>query len=248
MTEDDKLRPIRRTLTGVLIFQLVLAAFLFLGDVGRDFTLPNGAPKAPDFDLPTQPGDQTRRFNPSLPAGPGLDTGPMPERLVLDPLEPDDSGGRVLLTGKIEHGDAERIVTQLRATEAKTIVVHSPGGSVLDALTIGRAIRKAGLNTTLRESDVCVSACPYMFAGGLRRQVAKGGRVGLHQHYYGENTFLPAFLAVQNIQSGQAQVMRFLDDMGVDPRMMIHGLATPPQSIYLLSPVELSDYKLVTAE
>jgi hypothetical protein len=40
--------------------------------------------------------------------------------------------------------------------------------------------------------------------------------------------------------------MRYLDDMGVDPMALVHGLATPPKSIYLLSPEELEEYRFVT--
>lgn len=243
MNDQEKLRPIRRMLTGVLAFQLVLAAFLFLGDMGRDFSLPTRGPSAPGFDQPVRPGDQTREYDPTLPTSPGTQIdGPMPDRLVLQPLD----DGRAMLTGRIEQGDADRITTQIAASEAGEIVLHSPGGNVADALEIGRAIRASGKTTALRARDVCLSACPYMLAGGTERRVEDGGRVGLHQHYFGENTFLPAFLAVRDIQRGQAEVMRHLDEMGVDPMVLVKGLSTPPQSIYVLTPEELSEFQMVT--
>ena len=68
----------------------------------------------------------------------------------------------------------------------------------------------------------------------------------MHQHYYGENTFLPAFMAVQDIQRGQGEVMRYLDEMGVDPMVLTHALSTPPQSIYLLTAEEMERYLVVT--
>ncbi|WP_407493186.1 hypothetical protein [Pseudooceanicola sp. MF1-13] len=243
ISDQEKLRPIRRMLTGVLAVQLVLGAVLFLGDIGRDFSLPTTGPAAPRFDMPTRPGDQTRRYDPEMPAGPGTQIdGPMPERLVIEPLD----DGRALLTGRIGPGDGDRLVTQIESSTATTFVLHSPGGSVQDALIVGRALRDAGKTTELRSTDVCLSACPYMLAGGETRQVADGGRVGLHQHYFGENTFLPAFLAVQDIQRGQGEVMRYLDEMGVDPMALVHGLATPPKSIYVLSRDELEEYRFVT--
>lgn len=242
--DQQKLRPIRRMLTGVLAFQIVLAAVLFLGDLGRDFSLPSRGPKAPGFDQPVSPGDQRREYNPTMPAGPGTQIdGPMPERLVLQPLD----DGRALLTGRIGPGDGQRVATQIAASDARVIVLHSPGGSVMDAIEVGRAIRTAGKATAMRATDVCLSACPYMLAGGTERTVAEGGRVGVHQHYYGENTFLPAFLAVRDIQRGQAEVMRHLDDMGVDPMVMVPGLTTPPESIYVLTPEELSESRLANA-
>ncbi|KGM47918.1 hypothetical protein [Pseudooceanicola atlanticus] len=242
ISDQEKLRPVRRMLTGVLAFQLVLAAFLFLSDIGRDFSLPTTGPRAPGFEQPTRPGDQTRRYDPTMPAGPGVETGPMPDRLILDPVD----GSVALLTGRIEAGDGERIATQIAASPAPTIAIHSPGGSVRDALEIGRAIRQAGKATIIRDAEVCLSACPYIFAAGTTRTAAEDARIGVHQHYYGENTLLPAFLAVQDIQRGQGEVMRHLDQMGVDPMLLTHGLSTPPQSIYILTREELESYDLVT--
>ena len=71
--------------------------------------------------------------------------------------------------------------------------------------------------------------------------------MGLHQHYFGENTLLPAYLAVEDIQRGQADVMRFLSDMGIDLLVMQHALSTPPDEIYILLPEELQRYGFVPA-
>ncbi|MGI3167802.1 hypothetical protein ACRARG_01535 [Pseudooceanicola sp. C21-150M6] len=243
ISDAEKLKPIRRTLGWVLGFQLVLGAVLFLGDIGRDFSWPSSGPKAPRFETPVSPGDQTRRYEPTLPAAPGIETtGPMPTRMVLTT---DDEGGR-LLTGRIQPGDGARIARELAAGGAEPVRLHSPGGSVSDALEIGRAIRTKGIATRMGAEDVCLSACPYVFAGGVERSAAEGARLGVHQHYYGENTLLPAFLAVQDIQRGQGEVMRYLDQMGVDPMLLSHGMATPPDAIYILSAEELGEYGLVT--
>jgi hypothetical protein len=93
--------------------------------------------------------------------------------------------------------------------------------------------------------EICLSACPYMLAGGATREIAPEALVGVHQHYFGENTLLPAYLAVEDIQRGQADVMTFLDDMGIDPLIMQHALSTPPDEIYILLPAELIRYGFV---
>ena len=93
---------------------------------------------------------------------------------------------------------------------------------------------------------VCLSACPYILASGVERQVHKDAYVGVHQHSYGESTVLPAFLAIEDIQRGQGEVMEYLDAMGIDLRLMQHALATPPQEIYILIPEELERYALAT--
>lgn len=246
----------RRALTAILVFQLGLAGLLVFGDLGRDFSLPSRGPGVPDFDQPARPGDQTRTYDPGTfpatrPAPGGPDTrpsGPMPDRLTLE-----TEGGALLLTGTIAPGDGARLkklLTERIGTwegRLPEVILNSPGGSVSDALELGRALRDTGLDTRMRETDICLSACPYLFAGGVERRAEAGARIGVHQHYFGENTLLPAFTAVSDIQRGQGAVMRYLDEMGVDPMMMAPGLATPPDEIYLLLPEELTEFRLVTA-
>lgn len=243
----------RTALRLVLVLQIGLACALAATDLARavppgalpsslPFTLPGFGP--PDFEMPVAPGDQRRRFSPddlrALPA-----VGDMPSRLLFERAD-----AAIRLTGQIAPGDGARFAEWLEgngrsATEA---VLHSTGGSVADALEIGRALRAAGLDTRVAEDRICLSACPYVFAGGVARSVEDGGALGVHQHFHGENAYLPAFLAIEDIQSGQASVMAYLVEMGVDPRMMIPAMATPPAQIYVLLPEELADYGLVTSD
>lgn len=228
-----------RVLTGVLIFQLGLAALLIIGDLKDGFTLPRFGPKAPELTQPIRPGDQTRRFRPTQP-GPTPGT-PLPERLVLTALA---GGEAILLEGGIREGDAERIAKQIEdLPRAPTrVILNSPGGSVRDALDLGRVLRRADMSTELRDGDICYSACPYLLASGIARTIPASASVGVHQHYFGENTLLPAFVAVEDIQRGHGEVMRYLDDMGIDPLVMSHALVTPPDEIYVLLPEELVRY------
>lgn len=88
------------------------------------------------------------------------------------------------------------------------IVLRSPGGNVDSAIEMGRLIRKRGLSvaiggTRLRDCPIseplcstgwregakgtvysvsyCLSACPYMLAGGVRRMFGLFSFVGVHQ-------------------------------------------------------------------
>lgn len=115
-------------------------------------------------------------------------------------------------------------------------------------MELGRYLRREELNTALREGDICYSACPYLLAAGAARTVPESASVGVHQHYFGESTILPAFVAVEDIQRGQGEVMRYLDDMGIDPMVMQHALVTPPDEIYVLLPEELRRYGFIPAE
>jgi hypothetical protein len=241
-----KRNPIGRVLAWVLIFQLGLAGLLFWGDLRDGLRLPGFGPRAPELTEPVRPGDQTRRFRPDRapPGGRPMPSSPLPDRLTLTVVE---GGQRALLEGGIVPGDAERIEKQLAELDPKPqgVILNSPGGSVQDALLLGRYLRGAELTTALRSGDICYSACPYLLAAGIGRTVPDDASVGVHQHYFGESTLLPAFVAVEDIQRGQGEVMAYLDDMGIDPLVMQHALVTPPNEIYVLLPQELERYRFI---
>ncbi|MEE4117476.1 MAG: hypothetical protein V2I65_00485 [Paracoccaceae bacterium] len=249
----DPMRGTRRALRGMLMLQVGLALALAAAEIGRALPpggWPGGLPFAPPgarppgLEAPVAPGDQRRRFAPSdLPDLPAA--GDMPSRLLFE-----QEGDIARATGMIASGDGARFAEWLasRSEPPVTLALHSTGGSVSDALEIGRAVRSAGLETEVAAKRLCLSACPYILAGGVARRVGEGAAVGVHQHYHGENSYLPAFLAVEDIQRGQAEVMAHLSDMGVDPRVMIPALSTPPAEIYVLLPDELVRHGLVTPD
>lgn len=238
----------RGAIRGILWLQVALALLLIAGDgLARLPALlsPSAAPPVSD---PVRPGDQTRRYEPRevpdrRPGLPFAVPDAMPTRLefVAD-------SGTLRLTGEIAPGDGARFAEHLAgmAPPPERVAFLSPGGSVADALQIGRRIRAAGLDTVMEAGAVCFSACPYMLAGGVARQVHREAQVGVHQHYFGENVVLPAFIAVGDIQRGQAEVMGFLDEMGVSPLLMRHAMETPPDEIYVLLPGELETLALAT--
>lgn len=247
VTSPKPQNPIRRALTAVLVFQFGLAGLLFWGDLQDGLRMPGFGPRAPSLTEPIRPGDQTRRYRQDRAPSPGqpMPTTPLPDRLVLTVIE---AGTSVLLEGSIAEGDGTRMAKELGnlSSAPARVILNSPGGSVRDALELGRYLREEGYNTALRSGDICYSACPYVLAAGVEREVPEGGSVGVHQHYFGESTLLPAFVAVEDIQRGQGEVMGYLDEMGINPLVMRHALVTPPDEIYVLVPEELQAYDFIT--
>lgn len=234
----------RRTLRWLLGGQVVIALFLILADAGSMLpALFSPGSDAPELNRPTQPGDQTRRYQPSNPTRPGAGIDPnMPSQLTLT----DIGSNEITIRGAIAPGDGERISAEIRRVSPTAVTLDSPGGSVSDGLEIGRALRSLGVETKVNDDAVCLSACPYIFVGGTSRTIADSGRLGVHQHSFGESTILPAFLATQDIQSGQAEVLEHLDEMGIDLRIMGPALATPANEIYILTDDELAEWNVVT--
>ncbi len=242
----------RTAIMCVLALQVVLAVLLMGRDVLSVLPQMMRPSDRPAFDTPVAPGDQTRRYAPDdLPFAPTRDgtpgrpyrtSGDMPVRLLFEQTD-----GLLSLTGQIAPGDAIRLEEHLQTAGAVTDVrLNSPGGSVQDALSIGRQLRALEATTLMEATDVCLSACPYILASGVTRRVDDDAQVGVHQHFFGANTALPAFVAVESIQQGQGEVMEYLNDMGVDPLIMRHALKTPPDEIYILLPEELITYRVVT--
>ena len=234
--------PPVRAVRWLLVAQVAIAGLLVAGDLGP--VLPDlfRRSDAPQLDAPVAPGDQTRRYRPSRPArpGPGIDPD-MPRRLTTA-LE----GGTLLLRGAITPGDAGRVLPEIAAPGVTSVAFDSPGGSVADALAIGAAIREAKRATTLDAGAVCLSACPYAFVGGTERHIHKDAAFGVHQHSFDASTILPAALAASDIQRGQARVLRYLDEMGIDLRLMGPAMETPAEEIYLLVREEMEDWGVVT--
>lgn len=235
---------VSRILAGVLFFQIGIGVLLVIGDIrGAGLSVPTFGPRAPELTQPIRPGDQRRTFNPRrpLPQAPNTE---LPDRLVLEQAE----GGIYTLTGAIAAGDAPRVKVLLEAADppVEALRLQSPGGSVHDALDLGRDIRARGIVTEIADDAICYSACPYLLAAGVARKVASTASVGVHQHYFDQSTILPAAFAVEDIQRGQARVMAYLDEMGIDPLLMQPAMATPPDEIYVLLPEELEEYRLVS--
>ena len=237
-----------RVLKGVLAFQLVIGGALVFGDMrASGFGLPGFGPRAPALTEPVRPGDQRRvfkpgRVNPDL--NPVRDPGTLPDRLTLTQID----GAVWRLEGGIAPGDATRIADRLSEVQPapRTLVIQSPGGSVQDALVLGRHLRAEAFETRMLAGEYCYSACPYLFAGGAQRSLEDGASLGVHQHYFGQSTILPAFVAVEDIQRGQGEVMAYLDEMGIDPMVMRPALATPPDEIYVLLDEEIERYGFET--
>lgn len=245
-----------RGLKWALIAQAVVAVCVVLADLDARWLPRLGG--GDDLQTgPVSPGDQVRRYDP-VRTRPGFTNTPnrpdialpdeMPDRLQFDVIDDAEAGQVLLITGAIDVGDDGRLAAFLASEDSAldTIALHSPGGIVAEALLIGRRLKAAGVDTMMLPGMVCLSACPYILAAGETRRVSREAAVGLHQHYYDTPGYLPAFLAVEDIQHGQGQTMAYLIEIGIDPGLMLYSLNTPPDEIYLLVEEELLATGLAT--
>lgn len=196
---------------------------------------------------------------PAAPASGGEDR-PMP-RITTAPETLDaplaialESGGDLKLTGTIDPGAALRFATEIeqRGEYVKTVVLDSPGGSVMDALEIGALIQEKGLATKVAAGNLCASSCPIIFASGAERIASAESAIGVHQIYaasLGEasrDALAVAGVAMADAQTTTAEITRHLTKSGVNPALWLHALDTPPDRLYYFSAEEMQRLKLVT--
>ncbi|MDB5612984.1 MAG: hypothetical protein JWQ22_637 [Devosia sp.] len=215
----------------------------------RELTASEGAALA----VPMQP--ILPPFNPDGPAdgaNPQVTTSP---ELLEQPLEIAlGTGGELKLTGSIDVGSADRFAAEIaaRGEYVQTVVLDSPGGSVMDALAIGSLIHDNGLATKVAAGSLCASSCPIIFASGAERIASAEAAVGVHQIYAAalsgdqQDALRVAGTAMSGAQSTTAEIITHLTKTGVDPALWLHALETPPDRLYYFTPEEMTRLKLVT--
>lgn len=160
--------------------------------------------------------------------------------------------------GPIVHGTFRQFEEFLTSGKVEghsgKIFLNSRGGSLGEALQIGRLVREYGLDTRVGQvrdfslpsfalEGVCESACAYIFMGGVSRSLRDGDVLGVHRF----------FSTGRSIEGGTAQQMSgqliaYMVEMGVDARLFTLASSQTFEGMHYVSAVESRDYDLVTDE
>jgi hypothetical protein len=194
----------------------------------------------PSILAPLLPGGDKRLV--PLPQPDGAMAAPMTFELV--------SGSKLMATGTITPGISEAFAAEVgkRGDYVKTVVLNSPGGSVTDALAMGRLIRERKFATEVEAGRYCVSSCPLMFAGGVERHAGDRATIGVHQvaaiRSAANGPPRDEMSVAQNIS---ARCQRYLGDMGVSLQVWVRAMETPHDRLFVFKPDELKSLNMVTA-
>jgi len=176
---------------------------------------------------------------------------PQGDRALEQPMQFElRSGGRLYATGTITPGSAGAFADEVErhGEYTKTVVLNSPGGSVADALAMGRLIRARKFATEVEAGKYCASSCPLVFAGGLERRAGERATIGVHQ--------IAALQPVAALRPGgdmslaqniSARCQRHLAEMGVDLKVWVHAMETPHDRLFIFRPEELKALNLITS-
>jgi hypothetical protein len=157
-----------------------------------------------------------------------------------------------------------------RNLKGSTVVLDSSGGSVLDAISLGRRWRNLGLRTTVgivieRENagrvgrDIlpeayCESMCVFLLLSGNTRTVPEGARVRVHQIWMGDradDARAASYSAddLMIVERDIGRLAKYTFDMGGTGDLLSLALSIPPwEPLHQLSADELRLTNLVTMD
>jgi len=157
-----------------------------------------------------------------------------------------------------------------RQLDGVTIVLDSSGGSVNDAIALGRLWRGLGALTTVgitmekytAQGDrtgvmpeaYCESMCVFLLLSGKTRYVPEGAHVRVHQIWMGDRAddAKAASYAAEDLMIVERDIGRlakYTFDMGGAGDLLSLSLSVPPwEDLHELSPAELRLTRLVTTD
>jgi hypothetical protein len=245
--DEAVLRWIFRSVVTVTIIVLAVDLAGMNGLLGNP-ELAEITQEQPSFNLP---GIVPSVLAPLLPGGDKrLMPLPQPDGAMAKPMTFElVGGGKLMATGTITPGISESFAAEIgkRGDYIKTVVLNSPGGSVTDALAMGRLIREKKFATEVEAGKYCASSCPLVFSGGVERRADDKAAIGVHQvAAISTANALPRdeMSAAQNIS---ARCQRYLGDMGISLQVWVHAMETPHDKLFVFKPDELKSLNLVTA-
>ena len=153
------------------------------------------------------------------------------------------SAGPILavnISEAIAPGDYEALLKGLLANpgkfKKKLALLDNIGGSVAEAIRMGRLLRESGFDTLVPADAVCQGSCVYLLAAGRDKTVR--GHVGIHRPYFANG---------DSAQSGNAlrySPAAYLQEMRIPANLLTDMQAIDPHNVRVLTPRELAGYRL----
>lgn len=192
---------------------------------------------------------------------------PGPGRAAIFDVRVEGRSVHVHLDGEIVKGDFDRLQRAYRVNGYITrLSFNSPGGNLVEALKMGRFVREHAIATHVPADAVCLSACPYIFMGGVVRDAHASARLGMHMASVsgsdGAREALLELLVNEEIDVetklrhainlfeqlgaiGLLEQVFYMLDMGVSPRLLYAVTHTDHFQMYVFDREELIATNLV---
>ncbi|MBB1520012.1 COG3904 family protein [Aquipseudomonas guryensis] len=154
--------------------------------------------------------------------------------------------GRMLVakvSEEIAPGDYEQLLRGIMANPGKfaqkVLLLDSIGGSVPEAIRMGRLVREAGFDTLVPSTGVCQGTCVYLLAAGRDKTVR--GHVGIHRPPFPGGDSAQSALSPAGARYSPAAYFR---EMGIPGSLLEDMHRIEPSKMRVLSIQELARYRL----
>ncbi len=150
-------------------------------------------------------------------------------------------------------------------------VFDSPGGNMRSAMRLGQILRNLNARTVVGraviragqveiEPGYCASACVDAFLGGAIRSMPKDSKLGVHswmptivleQERDTVKKTKPKVLdrdVIESLHRQTAVYLKFIEAMGVDPKLAVLTLQTSYRSIAWVNPGDQVKWRIVTPD
>ena len=126
------------------------------------------------------------------------------------------------------------------------VSLNSPGGSVEEAMAIGRLFRKYRMGASVEPGAICLSSCVLIYAGAVNRLgYNKKALIGIHQPYFPVPGGQIDPEAVRTAYTSMLAAIRtYLAEMNVSPQFADEMLKTAPSDVRYLSAKEQEKFGL----
>jgi hypothetical protein len=128
-------------------------------------------------------------------------------------------------------------------TEIFQLQLNSRGGSLEEAMEIGRWVRKNKIHTRMPSNSECFSSCVYIFAAGIDRVSFSfwSQKVGIHRPYL---TQMPKEGVQVAMRKALADSRAYFAEMNVPEQLADSMFSVPPDKVEVLTDEKLSFYRL----
>lgn len=166
--------------------------------------------------------------------------------MLVQRFSTDDGVPYLLLHGDFASSDQfGSFLSAVAAERPSFVVFNSPGGNPYAAMRLGRLLRSFQLNTLQIKQLECSSACALAFLGGVQR-LALPGSIGVHRSSFVATAPHTRDEAVAWIQESTADLLVYLDEMGVDAGLLQFALRYDQNDMRYLSASEMASLGVTT--
>lgn len=151
--------------------------------------------------------------------------------------------GVITFVGEIKKGDFDKVIEKYYYITDKNIylrfVVSTKGGSLWEAMKIGKWLRTTNIEVFVPPGHECSSACIYILAGAKKRYVI--GDIGIHRPYHVQDDNGKAGIKLKDAYKASKE---FFDEMNVSPLLVEDMFSIEPENIKYLTPNEAKRYRI----